>query len=80
MGARAQGRSAAAVVTAGPVAAPLALVCVLAAVGYAAGAARLRRRGDAWPWRRDCAVAAGCAAMVWGLAGPVPGGPFTAHA
>ncbi|MFZ4178198.1 cytochrome c oxidase assembly protein [Streptomyces griseoincarnatus] len=66
--------------TAGPVAAPLALACVLAAVVYAAGAARLRRRGDAWPWRRDCVFAAGCAAVVWGLTGPVPGGPFTAHA
>ncbi|WP_368857925.1 cytochrome c oxidase assembly protein, partial [Streptomyces sp. DH12] len=35
---------------------------------YAAGAARLRRRGDAWPWRRDAVFAAGCAAVVWGLA------------
>ncbi|MFI9215824.1 cytochrome c oxidase assembly protein [Streptomyces werraensis] len=66
--------------TAGPVAAPLALACVLAAVVYVAGAARLRRRGDHWPWRRDAVFAVGCAAVVWGLAGPVPGGPFTAHA
>ncbi len=66
--------------TAGPVAAPLALACALAAAVYAAGAARLRGRGDAWPWRRDAAFAAGCAAVVWSLAGAVPGGPFTAHA
>ncbi len=45
--------------TAGPVAPPLALGCVLAAVAYAVGAARLRRRGDAWPWRRDSVFAAG---------------------
>ncbi|MER6835134.1 cytochrome c oxidase assembly protein [Streptomyces cellulosae] len=65
--------------TAGPVAAPLALACVLAAVVYAVGAVRLRTRGDAWPWLRDCVFATGCAAVVWGLAGPVPGGLFTAH-
>ncbi|MFF5158308.1 cytochrome c oxidase assembly protein [Streptomyces sp. NPDC000348] len=55
------------------------LVCGLVCAAYAAAAARLRRRGDAWPWRRDCAFVAGGAALVWGLSGWLPGGPFTAH-
>ncbi|WP_231157642.1 cytochrome c oxidase assembly protein [Streptomyces sp. CNZ748] len=59
--------------------APAVLGCVLAGAAYVSGAVRLRRRGDAWPWWRDCVFAGGCAAVVWGLAGPVPGGPFTAH-
>ncbi|MFE1786196.1 cytochrome c oxidase assembly protein [Streptomyces sp. NPDC059506] len=42
-------------------------------------AARLRRRGDAWPPLRDAAFVAGC--LLLGAAGPVqwPGGHFTAH-
>ncbi|MFD7701787.1 cytochrome c oxidase assembly protein [Streptomyces caelestis] len=55
------------------------LGCVLVCAAYAAAAAGLRRRGDAWPWRRDCAFLTGGAALVWGLCGWLPGGPFTAH-
>ncbi|MFF6815535.1 cytochrome c oxidase assembly protein [Streptomyces sp. NPDC012403] len=63
-----------------PAVVPLAvLACVLACVAYATSAAGLRRRGDAWPWRRDCAFVAGGAALIWGLCGRLPGGPFTAH-
>ena len=31
------------------------LACVLVCAAYVATAAGLRRRGDAWPWRRDYA-------------------------
>jgi putative membrane protein len=56
------------------------LACALACAAYLSGARRLRRRGDAWPWPRDCAVTAGAALLAWGLSGPLPGGPFTGHA
>ncbi|MGV9883871.1 cytochrome c oxidase assembly protein [Streptomyces sp. NPDC003006] len=56
-----------------------ALACVALCAAYLLATARLRRRGDAWPWGRDCAFAAGSAALVWGLCGWLPGGPFTAH-
>ncbi|GAB2602529.1 hypothetical protein GCM10027168_39500 [Streptomyces capparidis] len=46
---------------------------------YLAAAARLRRRGDAWPWTRDASFAAGGAALAWAAVGALPGGPFTAH-
>jgi putative membrane protein len=54
-------------------------VCVAACAAYLSAAARLRRRGDDWPWRRDCTFVAGGAVLVWGWCGWVPGGPFTAH-
>ncbi|MGY0068961.1 cytochrome c oxidase assembly protein [Streptomyces sp. QTS137] len=69
--------------TAGPLPAvttTAVLVCGPLCVGYVLAAAALRRRGDAWPWRRDCAFVAGGVALVWGLCGWLPGGPFTAHA
>ncbi|MFF8032876.1 cytochrome c oxidase assembly protein [Streptomyces sp. NPDC016626] len=69
-------------VTAGPppVFGPAAAFgCVLICAAYVLAAAGLRRRGDAWPWARDCAFAAGGAALLWGLCGRLPGGPFTAH-
>lgn len=56
-----------------------AAACVPAVAGYAAGAARLRRRGDAWPRWRDASFTAGGTALAWAAAGPLPGGPFTAH-
>ncbi|WP_432058258.1 cytochrome c oxidase assembly protein [Streptomyces sp. bgisy022] len=68
--------------TAGPAPAVVAaavLAIGLACAAYLGAAAVLRRRGDAWPWHRDCLFAAGCAVVVHGLWGPVPGGPFTAH-
>ncbi|MFI1420845.1 cytochrome c oxidase assembly protein [Streptomyces sp. NPDC020731] len=55
------------------------LACVLVCAAYVAAAAGLRRRGDAWPWRRDCAFLAGGVALIWGLCGWLPGGPFTVH-
>ncbi|MCI3927822.1 cytochrome c oxidase assembly protein [Streptomyces sp. AN091965] len=60
----------------GPVAATLAL---LTAFAYLLAAARLRRRGDAWPRHRDASFAAGSTALAYALTGPLPGGPFTAH-
>lgn len=60
-------------------AAVVATAASLAAVGYLAAAARLRRRGDAWPWPRDASFAAGAATLVYGVAAAPPGGPFTAH-
>ncbi|MBW8484135.1 cytochrome c oxidase assembly protein [Actinomadura parmotrematis] len=50
-------------------------VCLL----YLTAAARLRRRGDSWPWLRDAAFAAGTAAVVAAVALPMPGGEFTGH-
>ncbi|MFF6984481.1 cytochrome c oxidase assembly protein [Streptomyces sp. NPDC008343] len=52
---------------------------MLAAVLYASAAARLRRRGDAWPRWRDASFTAGGAGLAWAAVGPLPGGPFTAH-
>ncbi|MGC0334483.1 cytochrome c oxidase assembly factor CtaG [Streptomyces sp. SAI-170] len=57
----------------------LAVAGLLAAAAYLSGAARLRRRGDAWPRRRDASFAAGAIALAWAGAGAVPGGPFTGH-
>ncbi|NKQ24788.1 cytochrome c oxidase assembly protein [Streptomyces galbus] len=56
------------------------LACALACAAYLSGALRLRSRGDAWPWPRDCAFTAGAAVLAWGLSGALPGGPFTGHA
>ncbi|MYS91869.1 cytochrome c oxidase assembly protein [Streptomyces sp. SID5464] len=50
-----------------------------ATVLYASAAARLRRRGDAWPWWRDASFTTGSAALAWAAVGSLPGGPFTAH-
>ncbi|MET9799648.1 cytochrome c oxidase assembly protein [Streptomyces sp. NPDC006368] len=50
-----------------------------AAAVHLAGSARLRRRGDAWPWRRDVSFTAGCAALAYAMTAALPGGPFTAH-
>ncbi|CAL9459712.1 cytochrome c oxidase assembly protein [Streptomyces sp. enrichment culture] len=69
--------------TAGPAPAVVAVAvvaCGLAGAAYLGAAAVLRRRGDAWPWRRDGLFVAGCAMVVHGLCGQVPGEPFTAHA
>ncbi|MFF8641084.1 cytochrome c oxidase assembly protein [Streptomyces sp. NPDC015345] len=60
----------------GAVVAVAALTLVLA---YLAAAARLRRRGDAWPRHRDASFAAGGAALAHAFVGTLPGGPFTAH-
>ncbi|MEU3945829.1 cytochrome c oxidase assembly protein [Streptomyces sp. NPDC029526] len=68
--------------TAGPAPAVVAaavLTIGLACAAYLWAAAVLRRRGDTWPWRRDCLFTAGCAVVVHGLWGQVPGEPFTAH-
>lgn len=55
------------------------LPAALALALYAAGAARLWRRGDAWPWWRVCCFAVGCLSLTAvGLVAP-PGGEFTAH-
>ncbi|GGS29726.1 membrane protein [Actinokineospora fastidiosa] len=50
-----------------------------AVTAYLLAAARLRRRGDAWPVLRDLSFLAGGGALVWALLGHLPGGPFTAH-
>lgn len=51
----------------------------LAVVAYLAAARGLRRRGDAWPWRRDACFAAGGALLGAAMVAPLPGGPFTVH-
>ncbi|MFF8812867.1 cytochrome c oxidase assembly protein [Streptomyces pactum] len=61
---------------AGPVTAAAGL---LAAAVYLSAAARLRRRGDAWPRWRDASFTAGGASLAWAAVGSSPGGPFTAH-
>ncbi|MFE0451777.1 cytochrome c oxidase assembly protein [Streptomyces sp. NPDC058914] len=63
-----------------PFGAPAVTVCVLTCAVYLLSTARLRRRGDSWPWPRDCAFAAGGAVLAWGLCGPLPGAPFSVHA
>src|SRR5690606_4938775 len=52
---------------------------ILAGVVYLAAARGLRRRGDAWPWRRDACFAAGGALLAAAMLVPLPGGPFTVH-
>ncbi|MFC9970321.1 cytochrome c oxidase assembly protein [Spirillospora sp. NPDC127200] len=52
---------------------------VLAVSLYLVAAGRLRRRGDAWPWRRDACFAAGGTALAVAVAVPLPGGAFTVH-
>ncbi|WP_327191547.1 cytochrome c oxidase assembly protein [Streptomyces xinghaiensis] len=56
-----------------------ALAAWAAVAGYLTAAARLRRRGDRWPWRRDLSFTCGGLALAAAPAVPVPGGPFTAH-
>ncbi|MCF3118303.1 cytochrome c oxidase assembly protein [Streptomyces arenae] len=56
-----------------------AVGALLAAFAYAAAAGRLRRRGDAWPRRRDAVFALGSAGVAWAAAGGLPGGPFGRH-
>ncbi|MFE1464114.1 cytochrome c oxidase assembly protein [Streptomyces nigra] len=56
-----------------------ALAALAVVVCYVLAARRLRRRGDAWPRRRDLSFAAGGAAAAWAWVGPLPGGPFTGH-
>lgn len=62
------------------VAGPVTVAAVLlVTAAYLLAAARLRRRGDLWPWPRDVSFTAGSAAVAWALLGTVPGEPFTAH-
>ncbi|GGU24921.1 cytochrome c oxidase assembly protein [Streptomyces lavendofoliae] len=60
-----------------------AAVAVLAVGAYLLAAARLRRRGDAWPPYRDVSFACGGGALAWaaagGMAGTPVGAPFTTH-
>ncbi|MET9324853.1 cytochrome c oxidase assembly protein [Streptomyces sp. NPDC003038] len=60
-------------------AAVAATAALLFVAAYLLAAARLRRRGDAWPRLRDVSFAAGGAAVAWAAAGTLPGGPFTVH-
>ncbi|MFI0828268.1 cytochrome c oxidase assembly protein [Streptomyces roseolus] len=67
----------------GPIAAVLWTLAPAAALLFVAGywmaAARLRRRGDAWPRWRDASFGAGGITLAWAALGPLPGGPFTRH-
>lgn len=54
-----------------------ATVCLAAA--YVTGAARLRRRGDMWPYAREWYFVAGSAGLGLAALAPLPGGVFTAH-
>ncbi|MFE5514241.1 cytochrome c oxidase assembly protein [Streptomyces sp. NPDC056529] len=56
-----------------------AAAALLAVVAYLSAAARLRHRGDAWPWRRDASFAIGGVVLALAFPVPLPGGPFTAH-
>ncbi|WP_182608162.1 cytochrome c oxidase assembly protein, partial [Streptomyces alkaliphilus] len=64
-----------------PVPLPVLAACLIGAVvlSHLLAAARLRHRGDTWPPSRDLSFAAGGAALVYAVLGPLPGGPFTAH-
>ncbi|MCG3044448.1 cytochrome c oxidase assembly protein [Streptomyces fenghuangensis] len=63
----------------GPAALLAAAASLLAVVCYLLAAARLRRRGDAWPYARDLCFASGGAALAAAAVLTPPGGPFTAH-
>ncbi|CAL9330573.1 cytochrome c oxidase assembly protein [Streptomyces sp. enrichment culture] len=71
----------------GPAQTCAAAAAIATAALYLLAARRLRRRGDAWPRRRDAAFTAGACASAWAVAadphaGPLGGlvpGPFTAH-
>ncbi|MFH8253893.1 cytochrome c oxidase assembly protein [Streptomyces roseolus] len=67
----------------GPIAAVLWTLAPAAALlfvaGYRMAAARLRRRGDAWPRWRDASFGGGGIVLAWAALGPLPGGPFTRH-
>lgn len=54
-------------------------VALPAAAAYLLAAARLRRRGDAWSWRRDVSFTVGNAALIWATLGTLRSEPFTAH-
>jgi putative membrane protein len=56
-----------------------ALLALCAVVLCLAAAARLRRRGDAWPWPRDVSFAAGGVCLLVAALVRLPGGEFTAH-
>ncbi|MFF8974540.1 cytochrome c oxidase assembly protein [Streptomyces sp. NPDC014995] len=60
----------------GPV---ITTAALLSALAYLLSAARLRRRGDAWPRHRDASFTAGSAALAVALTGTLPGEPFTSH-
>ncbi|MFH9425837.1 cytochrome c oxidase assembly protein [Streptomyces sp. NPDC017529] len=63
-----------------PFTAAVTTATVLGCLAYLAAAARLRARGDAWPYGRDTVFCAGGAVLVAGLAGPWGAAPpFTAH-
>lgn len=47
------------------------LVCAFGAFFYLAGVARLRRRGDRWPWHRTVAWLLGLSLLFWVTSGPV---------
>ncbi|UNO38811.1 cytochrome c oxidase assembly protein [Streptomyces sp. MST-110588] len=57
----------------------LASAALTAVAGYLLAAARLRRRGDAWPRARDAAFTTGGTALAAAVTLTLPGGPFTAH-
>ncbi|MCX5386928.1 cytochrome c oxidase assembly protein [Streptomyces sp. NBC_00083] len=54
-------------------------IALTGGVAQLLAAARLRRRGDRWPYARDVCCAAGAAALTAGALATPPGGPFTAH-
>jgi putative membrane protein len=64
---------------AGPVETATAAITLVAVAAYLTAAARLRRRGDRWPWARDAAFTLGGAAIAYVLMVPLAGEPFTAH-
>jgi putative membrane protein len=58
------------------------LVALLALIGvavYLFAVARLRRRGDAWPWPRTLSFATGGISLLVAALVGLPGGAFTAH-
>jgi putative membrane protein len=58
------------------------LAALLALIGvalYLFAAARLRRRGDAWPWPRDVCFTVGGVSLLIAALVRLPGGEFTAH-
>lgn len=56
-----------------------AAAALAAAFIYLLAAARLRRRGDRWPWQRDASITAGGTALAYAGTGTLPGPSFTAH-
>jgi putative membrane protein len=57
----------------------LAAIAVVSLASYVRASARLRRRGDVWPWTRDASFVAGSVTLACAVVVPLPEELFTVH-